>query len=123
MAFVAGMKVDICEQRTEEMGYATVSSVLKNAETALSVVKARKPDDPSILALALLTLARVQLLARAFMGAFVSAKAAARAYRKAGNHTGRAAALLTWASADLALEYFQEARSTAEAAFAIYDEP
>merc|ERR1740121_123990 len=70
----------------------------------------------------MLTHAKVLLMAKAHTGAFQSAKAAVRAFGKLGDNIGRANALLVWCAIDLELGYLQEARTTAEGAFAIFDQ-
>jgi len=121
LVIASDAKTSIAEERTGDITYCAQGVLMKDAEFALSMARAHKSKDQSIMALALLTHGRALLLGKALKGAFLSAKASARAFRKVGDNYGRARALLVWSAADLHLGYLQEARTTVEAAFAIFD--
>lgn len=122
LVMAASAKVSICEgRRSDAVGYATYTSILKSAETALAAVRARRPQDRACIGAALYVYSRALLKTKATKGAWVAAKGAARALRKAGDNLGRARAMLVWASADFALGYLEEARANAMAAMPIFE--
>lgn len=117
LMIVSEAKIDIIEERQgKQLTYASVSTALKSSEFALSAVKALKPNDFACFGNVLYSHARVAILAKAFHTAWLSAKAAARQFRKAGDALRRARSLLVFSKADLALGYHDQARQNADIA-------
>mmetsp|Transcript_84181 Transcript_84181/g.271482 ORF Transcript_84181/g.271482 Transcript_84181/m.271482 type:complete len:366 (-) Transcript_84181:105-1202(-) len=120
LVLIADAKLSICEERGGQTAYATMTSIVRSAEIALADAKAHRAGDRACLGAALTTYSRVLLKIDSFKGAWVSAKAASRAFRKVGDNLGRARALLLWSEADLYLGYYNESRNNAQQALAAF---
>merc|ERR1719215_842798 len=118
---MATLKLSIIDARGEGMSFASSSSLLNASESALAAVKAHRSGDLQLLARAKLIHAKVLLQSNAHKGSWMAAKEAAKLFRKLGDTSLRAQALVTLAAASLYLSYLQDARSLSEEAFAIFD--
>lgn len=118
---VAESQVDVVETLYESIPYQTVHTIVKTTADAVSAMKTRRPREHLLVGTAYLSHARALLHSNAGKGAWMSAKSAAKCFRKAGENRGRARALVSQAQAELRLGQLQEARASAEAAFAGFE--